>query len=347
MSAQRKRKPKIRYDRIAVVAVIFIILIVLLASCINSCSKKKDDSESTSSKASSSQAAVKDDKSSKKDSKDDSDTKKKDESSKEKKTESEAGETEYTTLNAIPNDVFSGDLIVVNKDNEYQFPADESDNGELVSIYSTKTESYQVKDMETMLRKEVVDQLNSMMDAFYGEKKNTDLMVISAYRTKEYQDGLYNSGSSDVKGGFAEYHTGLSFDLGIFPAGQNSYYYTNSGDYAWIADNCASYGFIIRYPKGKEDKTGYDASTHQFRYVGIPHAYYITENNLCLEEYIDMLKDYKYGEQTLSVTADDAKYEIYYVASDASGDTEIPVPSNKDYTVSGNNKDGFIVTVKL
>ena len=68
------------------------------------------------------------------------------------------------------------------------------------------------------------------------------------------------------------------------------------------------------------------------------------ENNLCLEEYIEAIKSYNHT-NTLKVMVGTEQYEAYYVAANVNNVTEVPVPSNKTYTVSGNNVDGFIVTV--
>ena len=55
----------------------------------------------------------------------------------------------------------------------------------------------------------------------------------------------------------------------------------------WLTEHCAEYGFILRYPENKQDVTGWYEPWH-FRYVGVEAAQYITENDLCLEEFIDM-----------------------------------------------------------
>lgn len=329
MSTYRKRRPRVRYDRIIGVAAIFIVLIILLVSCCKSCGNDDKDSGNTSSIVPT-------------DNKEDNST---DENS-QSDDSSLASLDSYSTISAMPNDIYSGNLILVNKQHEYSFPATEEES-KIVPVYETMSDSYQVNDYETYLNADTITALNSLMDAFYNESGLTDLMVISGYRTKEYQDDNYNAGTSDVPGGYSEYHTGLSFDLGIFPQDENSYYYIPDGQYAWIDENCAKYGFVVRYPEGKEDKTGMEAKSYQFRYVGIPHAIYMYDNNLCLEEYIDQVKNYTYDGEHLKVAGTDKNYEIYYVAADLSANTEIPVPSDKTYTVSGNNVDGFIVTVEV
>lgn len=72
-------------------------------------------------------------------------------------------------------------------------------------------------------------------------------------------------------------------------------------------------------------------------------------HNLCLEEYLNLLAEkYTYTGEHLTVDcADGMRYEIFYVAGADEGIIKLPVPSNRDYTVSGDNKSGFIVTVEV
>ena len=73
----------------------------------------------------------------------------------------------------------------------------------------------------------------------------------------------------------------------------------------------------------------------------------MTENNLCLEEYIDLLrKDYSYSDKPLEYSYEGVDYLIYFCPAQSSESvTFVPVPASGEYTVSGNNVDGFIVTV--
>ena len=70
------------------------------------------------------------------------------------------------------------------------------------------------------------------------------------------------------------------------------------------------------------------------------------QNNLCLEEYIETVKTYT-NTSPLQITAGTAQYQVYYAAANGEGATEVPVPSQLPYTISGNNIDGFIITVSL
>ena len=60
--------------------------------------------------------------------------------------------------------------------------------------------------------------------------------------------------------------------------------------FAWLMEHCADYGFILRFPEGKEDVTGVIYEPWHYRYVGTEAAKYIMENDLCLEEYLELMK---------------------------------------------------------
>ena len=119
-------------------------------------------------------------------------------------------------------------------------------------------------------------------------------------------------------------------------------------DYKWIYENMYKYGFILRYPNDKEQKTGFNGKTRvHLRYVGYEHAYYMQKNNLCLEEYLELIRtEYKYDSKHLMFDADNgSSYEIYYVAS-TGNPTNVSVPKDGSYYMSGDNMNGFIITVK-
>ena len=70
------------------------------------------------------------------------------------------------------------------------------------------------------------------------------------------------------------------------------------------------------------------------------------KNNFCLEEYITYLHQFTFEKSHLFITDDDeSSYEIYYVKAEK-GETDIPVPKEGNYSISGDNVDGFIVTIQ-
>lgn len=114
----------------------------------------------------------------------------------------------------------------------------------------------------------------------------------SGYRSYQYQTNLYNNyvnqhgeeeaNTFSAKPGFSEHQTGLTFDLKDF----NGQLVEDPITSQWIKDNCAKYGFIVRYPEGKEDITGYIYEPWHLRYVGEEVANQIMNNNTTLEQYL-------------------------------------------------------------
>ncbi len=104
---------------------------------------------------------------------------------------------------------------------------------------------------------------------------------------------------------------------------------------------------IIQSRVHMEDHTSSDL--RHLRYVGVPHASYIYQNNLTLEGYLGVVKGYNINRRLQIAIADGTLYEVYYVAS--TGDTtSVPLPTenlqNNTYNICGNGTDGFIVTLK-
>ena len=83
--------------------------------------------------------------------------------------------------------------------------------------------------------------------------------------------------------GQSEHHLGLAFDINV--PGASSFQGTKQC--AWLHKNCWRFGFILRYPAGKEEITGYRAEAWHIRYVGVPPSLYMQEHDLVLEEYLE------------------------------------------------------------
>jgi D-alanyl-D-alanine carboxypeptidase len=90
--------------------------------------------------------------------------------------------------------------------------------------------------------------------------------------------------------GESEHHTGLAVDIiapGVTILDEN---FEKTGAFEWLSENAHRYGFIIRYPKGKEAITGFNYEPWHYRYVGTEHATAIKKSGLCLEEYLSTAK---------------------------------------------------------
>ena len=124
-----------------------------------------------------------------------------------------------------------------------------------------------------------------------AEKEGMILYGISGYRSYEKQQTTYKhwvnvygqeeADTISARPGHSEHQTGLAFDITSL-----DYSYAETEEGIWLKENCAKYGFIIRYPKDKENITGYTYEPWHIRYIGVEIATYIMKNNLTLEEYL-------------------------------------------------------------
>ena len=160
------------------------------------------------------------------------------------------------------NDVHKGNLILVNKD----YPS-YVDGEDAVSLYDYKTNTYTVADTNVMINKSIVDTTNKMFDDFYSIYGESDLYIACAYRSYATQEGLYQDElNSDPEAGvnlvappgYSDHQTGYVFDVDHYNATEkNGIAFDGTGNDEWFLNNCANYGFIVRYPEDKVDITGY------------------------------------------------------------------------------------------
>ena len=116
------------------------------------------------------------------------------------------------------------------------------------------------------------------------------MKVISAYRTEDYQRNLYNNkvrttgkinaDNYSARPGHSEHQTGLAVDIS---STKGTFEYT--AEFKWLQKHAHEYGFILRYPKGKEWITGYSYEPWHYRYVGTDVATIIFEEGITYEEY--------------------------------------------------------------
>lgn len=121
--------------------------------------------------------------------------------------------------------------------------------------------------------------------------------IRSGYRSFSESEEIYNSYKSTygedyaekyvAKPGVSEHNTGMAFDFIITHDKTSLKTDYQSDEYKYLENIAYLYGFIIRYPKGKEAVTGYEYEPWHLRYVGTELAKYLTKNNLTLEEYYE------------------------------------------------------------
>lgn len=128
-----------------------------------------------------------------------------------------------------------------------------------------------------------------------------NLYLSSGYRSYYTQEKIYNNyvaidgkqkaDTYSARAGHSEHQTGLAFDLNTIDDS-----FTNTNEGIWVKDNCYRFGLILRYPKGKENITGYMHESWHLRYVGIELAtkLYNNGNWITLEEYFGIDSKYNY-----------------------------------------------------
>ena len=145
----------------------------------------------------------------------------------------------------------------------------------------------------------ILSDLQEMFDAARSE--DIYPIVSDAYRTREdqqtlmddviqnYEDEGYSSEEASSKAeqviakpGTSEHETGLAIDI----AGDDDYDQDTDSVLEWMNSNAYKYGFILRYPSGKESVTGAEAENDHYRYVGKEAAKVIHDQGICLEEYL-------------------------------------------------------------
>ncbi len=231
-------------------------------------------------------------------------------------------------------DIYKGYLILINPDN-------------LLKDETVNLVSFDNKYKDIKLESDVNENLHLALDEI---KANNKIVPVSGYRTLNEQIDIYNSSLKENGEEFtkkfvalpnaSEHQTGLAIDLALNE--ENIDFICPKFPYYGICEEfrkmAPKYGFIERYKEEKKNTTKISKEEWHFRYVGYPHSEIINNNNFCLEEYISFLKQFTYPHNPLNYKEN----KIYYLPFQK----ETFIELNKDYTISGNNIDGFILTIK-
>ncbi len=146
-------------------------------------------------------------------------------------------------------------------------------------------------EVDERIREPLEQMLSDCREAGYSPQ------IISAFRTRADQEFLYDrtaNKNDTAKPGHSEHECGLALDIiDSSSAGWADPLIDKQEELPaqkWLMENCQNYGFILRYPKDKEDITQIIYEPWHYRYVGKEHAKTIMESGMCLEEYIETLK---------------------------------------------------------
>lgn len=153
-------------------------------------------------------------------------------------------------------------------------------------------------EMTTPYSKEGIYLVEEARDNFYklvdkAKEEGLTIRAISAYRGYTYQkrlydkyveaDGVNKADTYSARPGFSDHQTGLAIDVdNTISSFEN---FINTKEYQWMLDNSYKYGFILRYPSGKESITTYQFESWHYRYVGLKLAKKIKASNLTFDEY--------------------------------------------------------------
>ena len=240
-----------------------------------------------------------------------------------------------------PEELRQGNLILT----EGTVPVASPDS--LTQVEMPENGTYQLGGEELYLDEDCLRAFQGMMEEYVAATGNNQLLLSDGYRSISAQSQLAATGGEGCRQdppGTSEHHTGLALDLAQMTV-DGPVPFTGEGVQGWIAENGPAYGFITRYPAGKEEITGHPAQADHLRYVGIPHGQVMEELGLCLEEYWSAMEGYTVDHPYRTATPDGFTWQIYYVPAQETG-TQIQVPKNSWWEVSGDNQAGFLITVR-
>ena len=196
-------------------------------------------------------------------------------------------------------------LVNVNRDRDFYEDMQETDTSKgdlmLVNKYYKLTKDFKLDDIvpisnqfayeDNEIRKHVYERYRSMWNA--AKEEGLLLIVNSSYRDYETQDAVWKdyaeangeewADNKAARAGSSEHETGLALDIVTNNVIMNEF--ENTEEFKWLQDNAYKYGFILRYPKGKENITGYEYESWHYRYVGEEVAKEIHDLDITFDEY--------------------------------------------------------------
>ena len=193
-------------------------------------------------------------------------------------------------------------LVLVNRSHKLSKTEVPTDLVEIASVLPSDV--VKVKYTGTKANRTAVEALGKMLSAAISEGVS-NFQISSAYRTYSEQQKLVDNSVAKYQknnpgwsrdrclsatyqtvapAGSSEHQTGLAFDITVPGVS-----FTGTEQQKWLHQHCAEYGFIVRFTAEKQKLTGFVAESWHFRYVGVEAAKTITQNNWCLEEYIEKM----------------------------------------------------------
>ena len=250
----------------------------------------------------------------------------------EEATEEATEDPNIQTVTLTQSQIHNGPLILVSGTCPFVGDTD------FIDFTSCENSNVKPRDRALEINSEILQPISNLFNGYYNDNGYVNLQIYSTNK-------IYTGTGSLYTNELTERSTGYTFDIGLITStGDVVAYLTKRNE--WMFNNCWKYGFVVRYQDTKTGTTGVGFMPHHFRYVGLPHSMAMYENDMCLEEYLQFLTDFAYA-NPYTYVYNDSVYEIYYVPAEESGDTVLYLPKDVSYSISGNNTDGFIVTLDV
>lgn len=205
-----------------------------------------------------------------------------------------AAENELLKMEEVPFEVDLSDWKYVLTNELHMLPKDFE--VELEKTYNGQRVDRRMRgELEAMIDAAKKDGHHLMICSSYRDYKKQDQLMDESIakfvrRGLSYKEAFFKTKEQIALTGASEHHTGLAVDI----VGKNHQSLDESQadtkEAKWLAEHAAEYGFILRYPKEKEDITMISFESWHYRYVGKEAAEYMKEKNLCLEEFIELVQ---------------------------------------------------------
>ena len=185
-------------------------------------------------------------------------------------------------------DIDSWEYILANGENsiaEYTPP-------EIVTLENQPLDSRIIEPLKAMAQDTRAQGLSVFLSSGYRSYSEQAANFIRVCQNNGVADGKDARGFYiTMPAGCSEHQTGLACDITdvYYPVKNSSI--ENTATFQYMSKHCQDFGFILRFPKDKEEVTGVMYEPFHYRYVGVEAAQYMTENNLCLEEFVSLYRD--------------------------------------------------------
>ena len=199
-------------------------------------------------------------------------------------------------------------LVNVHRDKDYYDDMEETDtslgNTMLVNKYNALSKDYEVENLTSIsktysygdnkkLNKEAYDAFIDLAED--AKKEGYTILIVSSYRSYKDQEDVWKDYKASfgtrkadayaARAGSSEHETGLAIDVADYYDENDKFEDTDS--FKWMQANAHKYGYILRYPKGKENITGYSYEAWHYRYVGIETATKVYNEGITYDEYYE------------------------------------------------------------